>query len=276
MHSSFKGEWAGYPQINIKKLSKKYHFERRMTTVIINSEFITKNGMGRWKKYKRKYYVLPTDEVIMSYIQEVKKLRKGSYEKRWNTISIEKKKEIALRQYHRRIEKQEKRRKVEQLIDENYVKIKEMCRLAQYKCPTKYEQADLLQDVLLFVIKNADKYDFTCHITTWIYRIAVNFNLQHYDKERTEERNIEKYNYHLLLDESLDDESEDEQVKKRKLHQAVEAIESLNGKQKEVFDLILKGEKQKDIAKRYNTTERYIKTMHYIIKKRLKKLILPP
>ncbi|HKK74511.1 MAG TPA: sigma-70 family RNA polymerase sigma factor [Saprospiraceae bacterium] len=51
-------------------------------------------------------------------------------------------------------------------------------------CPDRQEQEDLIQEIMLQLVKGYDRFDHRVKVTTWMYKVAFNVAISHYRKTK--------------------------------------------------------------------------------------------
>jgi RNA polymerase sigma-70 factor, ECF subfamily len=134
---------------------------------------------------------------------------------------------------------------------------------------------DILQDTLLRVIRNAQTYQPTAKVSTWVYTIARNLCLDRYRRQRV--RREESLDAELFGEEGLslhnvlhdpDERDPSEQVAgERFMEKLAAALERLNPDQRDVFVLReVQGYKFTEIAELVGESENTVKSrMRYAL-----------
>ncbi len=140
-----------------------------------------------------------------------------------------------------------------------------------------YEHTDdIIQEVILRVYKSIRKFKGECHLTTWIYRIAINVCNDTIKKTKRRETNIElefdneNNTYQFATEESLEENyfnEIDEEILR-------EAIDRLNEREKVLLFLKEVEELTYDeLAKIFNIPAGTVKSRLHYTKEKLKKLL---
>ncbi|MEL7375906.1 MAG: sigma-70 family RNA polymerase sigma factor [Bacteroidota bacterium] len=57
-------------------------------------------------------------------------------------------------------------------------------------CTDTHEQEDLIQEIILQLIKSYEKFDPRAKATTWMYKVALNVSISHYRKIKSRQKYI--------------------------------------------------------------------------------------
>lgn len=135
-------------------------------------------------------------------------------------------------------------------------------------CHDKKDQEDLVQEVIIQLWKNLEKYNEKYKWSTWIYRIALNVSISQY------RRISARTKYETPMSESFveiseSDEAENESEENIKLLQ--QYIDQLNELNKALMILYLDGKSYGEIAGILDITPSNVSTKINRIKKKLKR-----
>ena len=129
----------------------------------------------------------------------------------------------------------------------------------------KTEVEDTVQEIFLKVFSNIDKFKFKSKISTWIYRISINYIL-----------NVnKKVTYNLEFDEVYMKEHFGIDIELKELEEKIsDALKKLNGQEKKVFILReMQGLSYKEIAQILKMKEGTVKSKLHYIKLKLRKTL---
>lgn len=129
---------------------------------------------------------------------------------------------------------------------------------------------DLTQETFYRAIKNINKFNYECKISTWLCQIAKNLWLDYLRKEQSKnfisidsDTFIQKFLYEKSLEETLEDKSD--------IINLYKYIHNLDENTREVFYLRLKGELSfKDIGEILDKSEDWARLVFYRGKIKLK------
>lgn len=150
--------------------------------------------------------------------------------------------------------------KLVQLIKQNHVIICQVCKV-YYPCD-RYKQMDLYNDIIYRIWKGLDQFKGKSTERTWIYRIAINTAINHYN---TDTRTTNNISITLAMEESLPND-EDNQL----IAELYDLIEQLNPLEKAVIYLYLDRKKQVEIGQILGLSETNVSTIIGRIKSKLK------
>lgn len=136
-------------------------------------------------------------------------------------------------------------------------------------CKNDVLAEELLQETFYKAIKNINKFNNTCKVSTWLCQIAKNTCIDFLRKEKKYDFvSISEYDYHenLIADEPFENQD--------KIISLYKYIDSLDNETKQVFYLRLKSELSfKEIGKILNKSENWARTVFYRGKTKLKEKI---
>lgn len=81
----------------------------------------------------------------------------------------------------------EKQAEIVRLIEEHRNLI---YKVANGYCSAPHEQEDLIQEIILQLIKGYQRFDHKVKVTTWMYKVALNVSISHYRKVKTRQKYI--------------------------------------------------------------------------------------
>lgn len=133
---------------------------------------------------------------------------------------------------------------------------------------TQEERKDLIQDVILELWKSFQRFDGSCKISTWIYRVALNISM-----------NYKRKRHHTLAFISLNEFKEkeiaswiEEQDDMSELKILYSSIDELNEMNKAIVLLYLDGNSHEEISEITGISKTNVGTRMNRIKSELKKI----
>ncbi|MEL6394056.1 MAG: sigma-70 family RNA polymerase sigma factor, partial [Bacteroidota bacterium] len=81
-------------------------------------------------------------------------------------------------------------------------------------CSDTHEQEDLIQEIILQLIKSYEKFDPLAKATTWMYKVALNVSISHYRKIKSRQKYILPMPQKLVVVDHTADETTDENIVK--------------------------------------------------------------
>ena len=128
---------------------------------------------------------------------------------------------------------------------------------------------ELTQETFYKAIKNVNKFEGKCKVSTWLCQIAKNVFRDYIAKEKKVKfiSIDDDYIKNLIVEKNLEENSED----KSELINLYKQIHKLDEKTREVFYLRIKGELSfKEIGEILNQSEQWARTIYYRGKIKLK------
>ena len=153
-------------------------------------------------------------------------------------------------------------RRLANLIKENYSIIYQICRV--YFPYDRYKQLNLYNDIVYRVWQGLENFRGKSSERAWIYRIAINTAINHYNSDL---RSLNTIRITLDLAEFLPNEDDNQLIK-----QLYELIDKLNPLEKAVIFLYLDRKPQSEIGNILGLTETNVSTIIGRIKAKLKKM----
>lgn len=129
---------------------------------------------------------------------------------------------------------------------------------------------DLLQEVMLKVFKNIERYNPLYSFNTWIYTIARNHCINHMSKKRLATKNIQERDNRFTHEETPE-----KKLIEKELYQKIDdTLDQLKPEYRQMAFLhFYERMKTKDIAKMFDAPTGTIKSRLYLIRKTLKKAL---
>lgn len=156
-----------------------------------------------------------------------------------------------------------KRTEIVRYIEENRNLI---YKVVNSYCTDIYEQEDLIQEIILEIIKGYENFNHKVKVTTWMYKIAFNVSISNYRKLKTKKKHIVAMPSKLVIVEENESSDMDEKVKQLRLF--IQEFDPLN---KAVVIMYLDGNSHQEIAEALGITISNVGTKIGRIKKQLKK-----
>lgn len=132
-------------------------------------------------------------------------------------------------------------------------------------CPDRQEQEDLIQEIMLQLIKGYERFDHRVKVTTWMYRVAFNVAISHYRKLQQRRKHLvamPEKPVQIAAESSL---PSDERV--QQLHTFISELEPLN---RALMIMYLDGNSHAEIAQALGISVSNVGTKIGRIKKILK------
>lgn len=159
-------------------------------------------------------------------------------------------------------QKGEDRNSFIRVIDENRGLI---YKVVNAYCEDPTEQQDLVQEVILQLLKGYDRFDHQVKITTWMYRVALNVSISHYRKTSVRRKHFTPLQEGLVEIAGEDTSQLDEDI--RMLRHFIQQLDELN---RAVMIMYLDGNSHGDIAEVLNISVSNVGTKINRIKEKLK------
>lgn len=131
-------------------------------------------------------------------------------------------------------------------------------------CPDRQEQEDLIQEIILQLIKAYPSFDHGVKVTTWMYQVAFNVAISHYRKIRTRQKYVVAMPDQLVQIAAPEPTDMDDEV--RQLRAFIQALDPLN---KALMIMYLDGNSHAEIAAALGISVSNVGTKIGRIKKRL-------
>lgn len=128
------------------------------------------------------------------------------------------------------------------------------------------EQEDLIQEIIINLLKSYEKFNHAVKITTWMYKIAFNVVISYNRKIKTREKYFVPLKEKLVHIQEENKTEENENIKK--LNQFIQELKPLN---KALMIMYLDAKTHKEIAAVLGISETNVGTKINRIKKELKK-----
>ncbi|MCL3782282.1 RNA polymerase sigma factor [Prolixibacteraceae bacterium JC049] len=138
------------------------------------------------------------------------------------------------------------------IVDQNKYRIERIC---SYYAPTKEEQKDMYQEILINVWKSLDNFRGDAAVSTWIYRIAVNTSLSYTGKAYKNMKlnvSVETENLSSVVDEEQLSEKLKEEENLNRLQAELNQLSIID---KMLISLLLEGLSMREIADVVGLTE---------------------
>lgn len=133
-------------------------------------------------------------------------------------------------------------------------------------CSDVHEQEDLIQDVILQLIRSYEKFDHNVKVTTWMYRVALNVSISYYRKIQIRKKYIIAMPEQLIEVEDVPNHTVNEEVVRLRCF-----IQELAPLDKALLIMYLDGNSHVEIAEAMGITPSNVGTKIGRIKKQLKK-----
>ena len=133
-------------------------------------------------------------------------------------------------------------------------------------CEDPTDQQDLVQEVILQLLKGYDRFDHQVKITTWMYRVALNVYISHYRKTSVRRKYFTPLQEGLVEIAGEDSSHQDEDISM--LRHFIQQLDELN---RAVMIMYLDGNSHADIAEVLNISVSNVGTKISRIKEKLKK-----
>jgi len=302
------GDKVLFRELQIERNGTKYHINSRLRCEIMKAEY---NESHRY--YTRKYNTPPTREIILSWINASYETRVVEYKR---TVVRHADRHDEILECKREYRKQ-RREEISKTNSEYYNKNREKIRirkralvkaraaqkvvevlkdfdsefelirpkLQRYIKPLACgDYRDLMQDTYLEARTSFHRYDGTCKLTTWIFQIANNLNMQRFKKQRFEKNKLYFVeDYHESIMEIVDRHSASESNEKENEIEYPEngvmiienCIKELSKVQKEHLELFIEGKSHAEIGEILGISADYSKVRLRIIRQLLAKKIEP-
>lgn len=152
------------------------------------------------------------------------------------------------------------------VVEENYARIYRICF---HYFGNSEEANDAVQDILLKVWLNIDKFRGESALSTWISRIAVNVCLTSFRYRRNGTVRIEPEQF-LFLRDNLPDESDNYPENEEKLKFFHNFMQKLSAADRTLVSLYLEDMESADIASVTGLSDVNVRTRIHRIKKQIK------
>ena len=156
--------------------------------------------------------------------------------------------------------------KFRKTIDENKSRILRICR---YYAPSRDDQKDMYQEILVNIWKSIDTFRGDCELSTWIYRISVNTSLSYAGKQYKRMKlnvDIDKTNIAGILE----DDNDERRILEEKLNDLQLHINQLSVIDKAIMGLVLEELSYREIADIIGITEPNVRVKVHRIKETLR------
>ncbi len=131
-------------------------------------------------------------------------------------------------------------------------------------CPDRQEQEDLIQEIILQLIKAYPTFDHGVKVTTWMYQVAFNVAISHYRKIQTRQKYVVSMPDQLVQVAASEPTDMDEEV--QQLRAFIQTLDPLN---KALMIMYLDGNSHAEIAAALGISVSNVGTKIGRIKKRL-------
>ena len=146
-----------------------------------------------------------------------------------------------------------------------------LAKYAMFLTKSQDSANELLQETLLRIFKNSDKYKNQGHFNAWAKSVMKNIFLNEAARHASHRQTfVEGINY--TDDESLHPMATESEYPYTK-QEIYSAIESLSETQAQIINMRLQGYKYEEIAKVMNISVGYVKSALFVAKSNLKKIL---
>ncbi len=154
----------------------------------------------------------------------------------------------------------------EEVITANKSSIYRICRIYAVN---PVEPSDLFQEVVFHIWKSFDSYHGDAHISTWIYRIALNVCLRY--KLKLDKHNLKISSLSAIkIGSDVDELKKGDEMQEARFEALQTCIQTLKESDRSIIILHLEGFAYKEISEVIGISENYIA----VKMKRIKKLLL--
>ncbi|MEM1123145.1 MAG: RNA polymerase sigma factor [Bacteroidota bacterium] len=140
---------------------------------------------------------------------------------------------------------------------------------ANHIAPDQEAAKDLVQDAVLRIIEQADKYDATRSFKAWSLQVMRNLYINQYNRRK-------RYRVYAKLPEEITpflSESQNEGEENLYVEFLNKAIKQLKSPHRKAFQLFFEGYEQKEIAERFQIPVGTVKYHIFMAKKELQTII---
>ena len=146
-------------------------------------------------------------------------------------------------------------------------------RLCCTFCRAEDDRRDLMQNIFLNVWKNLRSFEGRSHISTWIYRIAMNTAITFAQKNRREQNRFTQLNETAFEYSDPAPSAADSLEVRQTTEILFDAIRQLNETDRIIISLYLEEEPRREIAAVTGLTEKHVGVKIYRIKEKLAQLL---
>ena len=133
-------------------------------------------------------------------------------------------------------------------------------------CNNSNEQEDLIQEIILQIIKSYENFDHKVKVTTWLYRVAFNITISHYRKQKIKKKHLVSMPSKIVVVDKEVTNNYDEKIKQ--LRAFIQEFDPLN---KAIVIMYLDGNSHKEISEAMGISISNVGTKISRIKTQLKK-----
>ena len=149
------------------------------------------------------------------------------------------------------------------IIEEN---INLIYKIVNSYCTDSNEQEDIIQEIILQIIKSYDTFDHKVKVTTWLYRVAFNITISHYRKLKTRKKHVVAMPSNIVvIDEDVSNEYGE------RINQLRAFIQEFDPLNKAIVIMYLDGNSHKEISEAMGISLSNVGTKISRIKTQLKK-----